>query len=417
MTDQHFQGYDLESAREYWRFAPSGKGKIDTSLLLALDDQRFYAEWSEHFKSRLDYYWEDRRIVPYFANLFRGKPVLSFGSGIGHNEILFMRRGARITCADIVQSNLDTIARVCRHEGLKPGGFLLLDEAGKTDFGGPYDYIFARGSLMTMPFEQQRRVMAKFKAALGPRGMVILNLYTWEFVKQTCNVDAPMQFARYSDPNVGTIHNPWSDWHDDAKLQDLAGNDMVISHRQFWNQGFYVWYGLSWRAGRQQPPQKFIDLDATTTGGVRLPVPLNAFSLAEAERRGSGLHLRTAENNCLYAAVSQLWTREKLPEGPLELTIDVDLREGAFSVGVLDEDAQHFVLSRAITWDGSHRHFYALPDPMPKRFRIVLSNHREKQPARSEFEVREIAFVPAPSTGEGSFSPVIRTSIIIDESC
>jgi SAM-dependent methyltransferase len=399
VIDRQSEGYDLGTARQYWRFAPSGKGKIDTSELLALDDARFYAEWNEHFKSRLDHYWEDRRIVPHFARLFAGKSVLSFGSGIGHNEILFMRRGARVTCADIVQSNLDTIARVCRHEGLTAGGFLLLDEAGTTDFGGPYDHVFARGSLMTMPFEQQQRVMAKLKQALRPGGMIILNLYTWEFVKQTCNVDTPTVFARHSDPSVGGVHNPWSDWHDDAKLQDLAGPDMVISHRQFWNQGLYVWYGLSWRSQAHGPAQPFVDLDAAAPAAARRAVPLDDFTLAEAERIGTGLHLRTGANNFLYAAVSGLHARESLPAGPLELMVDADLRDGAFSVGILDEDAQAFVLSRAITWKGRHRHFYALPEA-PPRFRIVLSNHREKTPARSEFVVHDIAFVAAPAAAD-----------------
>ena len=37
--------YDLETARRYWKYAPSAAGKIDTEELLSLDDDAFIAEW------------------------------------------------------------------------------------------------------------------------------------------------------------------------------------------------------------------------------------------------------------------------------------------------------------------------------------------------------------------------------------
>lgn len=81
--------------------------------------------------------------------------------------------------ADIVASNLKTIERVCSLEGLSGAEFLYMEDSSETDFGGPYDHIFVRGSLMTMPFALQQKAMANFKKALKPGGQIILNLYQY----------------------------------------------------------------------------------------------------------------------------------------------------------------------------------------------------------------------------------------------
>ena len=38
--------FDLREARNYWRFAPSGIGKIDSGHLMTLSDSEFYAAWA-----------------------------------------------------------------------------------------------------------------------------------------------------------------------------------------------------------------------------------------------------------------------------------------------------------------------------------------------------------------------------------
>lgn len=237
-------GFDLEQARQYWKFAPSGYGKVDTAKLLKMNDKKFARFWDRHSESIRRYYWEDRYFNDYFFETFRDKTVLSFGSGIGNFEIQFLQHGAAVTCADIVPTNLDVIQRICRIKQLDKLSVLYLDDSAKTDYGGPYDAIYARGSLHHMPFPMQKKVMARFKRALKPDGVIYLMLYSPKFMEESEGRNKPERFARASDPSVGPWHNPWSEWYDDEKIRELAGTDFFVKHKQTWNQDYYVWYSL-----------------------------------------------------------------------------------------------------------------------------------------------------------------------------
>ncbi len=390
------EAFDLHEARNYWRFAPSGVGKVDSATLLSLPDEEFYSTWERHFKSRLSHYWEEGHTIPYFAELFRGKKVLSFGSGLGLNEMQFLRAGADLTCADIVESNLRVIERVAAIEGVGPVKIVAMKDSATTDFGGPYDYIYANGSLMTMPFDKQAMVVANFKKSLKPDGRIILMLYTWKFVADTCGVDSPKAFARYSDPSVGDIHNPWSDWHDDRKLMQLAGDDMAISARQFWNQGYYVWFVLDWARNWHGTPGEILPLEAASSIGEILHRPsLSSFEKHEAdlcEMTGGALSIRTTANQYLYAA----WSAEQTIaiKGSIDLFLDVDLQEGGVSVSLLDLASDRMIMSRPVNWQGRHFHVFPIDvAELPVPFRFVLSNFQQKAPASSRFTVHDLAIV------------------------
>ncbi len=395
--------FDLERSRRYWKFAPSGLGKVSTEELIQRDDESFFRHWETHFRSRLTHYWEDRHFVRYFVETFRGKSILSFGSGIGHNEVQFLRSGAAVTCADIVRSNLQVIERVCRRERLSTFRFLYLEDPAATDFGGPYDHIFARGSLMTMPADAQRRVLAGFERSLRPGGSIILNLYTWDFVQDTCGVDSPTLFARASDPSVGDVHNPWSDWHDDSKLLALAGEGMRIAHKQLWNQGYYVWYTLRRRAEIPPDgnPSPFLDAEALEASGSTVENEFAPSTLekldADVEPLADGsLRVRTGRNRFHYAVRTETAALDGRPGRWYKALLDVDLEEGALSFGLLDESADRMVRSRAIRWPGRHIHAIHLgrgpeeADGLPGKCRIVLSNHREKEEAASAFTIHRL---------------------------
>ncbi len=386
----------FDKARSYWKFAPSGKGKVDTTSLLAMDAATFVSEHDAHRTSRLDHYWEDRYVVRYLEGMFAGKRILSFGSGLGHNEIQFLMGGARVVCADIVQSNLDVIARACELKGLHGATFLYMEDSAHQQFDGPFDHIFVRGSLMTMPAAMQRSALANMRQALAPNGYIILNLYTRAFLDATTSVDDPELFARASDPSVGSVHNPWSDWHDDAKLLDLAGSDMVITHRQFWNQGWYVWYFLTRAsecpAGTSPAPICDALAAAAAENKVRHLVLRDDLELLAADNPpGKSNLIVTDSNKYGYAAGSrQTWSRSSA--GAIDgLVVDADIEDGAFSVGILDLDRDYFVFARAVWEPGRHTHYFAIPGAsLPENFRLVLSNHRTDQAASSRFHLYSI---------------------------
>ncbi len=395
--------FDLEASRRYWQFAPSGLGKVSTEELVRKDDASLFRHWEDHYRSRLTHYWEDRHFVRHFADLFKGKSILSFGSGIGHNEVQFLRGGAAVTCADIVRSNLQVIERVSNREGLSAVRCLFLEDPAAADFGGPYDHIFARGSLMTMPAGAQRRVLAGFQRCLRPGGSIILNLYAWEFVRDTCGVDSPTAFARASDPSVGEIHNPWSDWHDDAKLLALAGEGMRISHKQLWNQGYYVWYALRRRSElpTELSLRPFLDAEALEMSSSAVEKEFAPGSLerleADFEPLADGsLRVRTGRNRFHYAARTEVEPLDGARRRWYKALVDVDLEEGALSLGFLDPAADRMVRSRAIRWPGRHSHTVhvgsgpEMAGGLPRTYRIVLSNHRENEDASSVFTLHRL---------------------------
>lgn len=390
--------FDLEEARNYWQFAPSGHGKVDTVELLSREDGEFYATWLDHYNARLVHYWEERRVMPHFAAIFKGKDVLSFGSGIGLNEMQFVRAGARLVCADIVESNLRVIERVAAIEGKTLAGTLFMEDSARQDFGGPYDFIYVYGSLMTMPFERQKQVMQNFRRSLKPDGSIILMLYTKQFAIDTSGTDSAKAFALRSDPSVNGLDNPWSDWHDDTKLLDIAGAGLVITKRQVWNDGWYVWYALELDRGVSRPPIEFISLSkADSVGPTVYRAKLTALEPLEAilvARKDGGIDVRTRPNNYLYAARSPV-IKNGL-SGDLELLLDYEISEGAFSVGILDLSTNRFVVNRSLHSPGREFSLVALgANAIRAPFQIVLSNFQDGSPASSSFTIYEIAIVEA----------------------
>jgi len=90
-------------------------------------------------------------------------------------------------------------------------------------------------------------------------------LYTPEFVRNTGSVFDQREFARRSDPSVGTIDNPWSDWHDDAKLDRLA-SDFLVVQKQIFHEDRFVWYGLE----KKPAASPFVDLFGLQEIGKRV---------------------------------------------------------------------------------------------------------------------------------------------------
>ncbi len=379
--------FDLEVSRRYWRLAPSGAGKHDTSQLLTVSDDVFFKEWCAAFEARFANYPEEDLFLAKMGVEFSGKTMLSIGSGLGLHEIYYAGNGAQLACYDIVPSNLQTIGRIAKSLGLPaPALHTDVDEA----FSRRYDVVFFYGSLMTMPQEQQAAILARCKAALNPGGVIVLMLYTWEFARATCGWESPdqfdpLQFARASDPSVGAEHCPWSDWHDDEKLLRLAGGDMSVRRRQYWQQGWFVWYELVLSGPLIASPGQFFSPDDVLA--VRQEIDLTLLEPAEASllRNASGAAvLETSQSLASYAALSSVNDADAFPSDANTVLLEASVEEGAFSIGVLDAEKDTFVASTAIMQSGRQAHLLTLP-AVPKRFRLVFSNFRSSVPATSRF--------------------------------
>jgi len=386
------EGFDLDRSRTYWRHAPSGIGKHDTRLLLSESPARLLDVWTQAFQARFRGYPEEDVFLREMAKEFAGKRVLSIGSGLGFHEVYYARNGAFVTCVDIVESNLKVIERVAELSGITSRvNTICCADSSETPYDSSYDVVFIYGSLMTMPEPYQAKLLAKATAALTPDGRLVLMLYTWDFARLTCGWQSPDQFdpavfARASDPSVAEEHCPWSDWHDDAKLLEMTGSGFVISHRQTWNYGLYVWYSLTRsQMGMVQPffdTKKIIesfahrdDLDVTLW-------PVWAATRLDNE---DGIRIRTHCNTGGYAIGSQELILASKSKKENCVAMDVTLIEGGLSVGILDVESQTFVASQIVSTPS--RHVVLIAADLPKRFQIIVSNYSSGPPAESTFTV------------------------------
>jgi SAM-dependent methyltransferase len=379
--------FDLDRSRQYWRFVPSGLGKHDTAALAHLPDAEVEALWNRAFTSRVMRYPEEDCFMQVMAPQLRDARVLSIGSGMGFHELYYARCGARVVCCDIVDTNLAVIRRMAARKRVN-GVSTILSDGMDPAFGGPYDVAFIYGSLMAMPTEDQRALLAGVRRVLVPSGWLVLMLYTWKFAATTCGWTSPEQFdpevfATASDPSVGSEACPWSDWHDDEKLLALAGPDVAISRRQLWQQGLFVWYTLQ-GGERSATPQPYFDeqrlLQADTVHTL-MPAdfrPVSAVTSTEAE----GLHVQTGEEPFAYAAASP----PRRVAGENAIRVEVTLASGGLSAGVLDVAKQTFVNSVAVT-DAGRRPFVVPLPPDLSLYQIIYSNHRGAGGGSSSFTV------------------------------
>jgi hypothetical protein len=112
--------------------------------------------------------------------------------------------------------------------------------------------------------------------------------------------------------------------------------------------------------------------------------------------------VRTAPSQAHYAVES---AEIEAPDGANAVTVDLSVECGAFSGGILDTAAQRFVSVATCTMPG-RRTVLLLADPLPARFRVVLSTHQPAAAASGVFHLygarvlrRPIASLPANRLG------------------
>lgn len=376
--------FDLRDARRYWRHAPAGAAKLDTDALVAAGDASVEV-WDAAFRSRLTTYPEEEQFLRTFADRARGRTLVSIGSGLGFHELFYAAAGARVTCCDIVATNLTAIDRVASHRHIPIATFCRPDLTAQP-LPGPADIVFIYGCLMHMPAEAQRALVDRAREALAPGGSIVLMVYGWELARRTCGWTDPSQFdpvafARASDPTVGDEACPWSDWHDDEKLVGLAGSGARVVRRQAWNDGQFYWYELAWTASGG--PRPFFAEATLGDGEPCRRLPAREFSPVDAEisRGWRSVTVHAAPSRSNYVLASATLDR---PPRANAIAVDLSIEAGALSVGILDAAAQRFVSVAVRSKRGRHT-VLLLAEPLPDRFQIVISNHQPSAPAPGRF--------------------------------
>jgi len=388
-------GFDLDTSRRYWRLAPSGIGKHDTAELREMSADQLEELWNEAYTARMRVYPEEAEFLKAIAPELNGKRVLSIGSGLGLLEIFLQSRGATLTCADIVDSNLAVIRKISERKNGRAVSTILIEEAEQS-FGGPYDVVLIYGSLMTMPEAMQRSLLRRCRAALVPEGSIILMLYTWEFARATRGWSSqdefdPKTFALSSDPTVGEEDCPWSDWHDDSKLLALVDGELEIKRRQVFNQGWYIWYEVG-KAGEGHSPSLFFHPDGLTEGDILEEVALVRGRLGRAQ---AGVRFTISAPGAEYLWVDMARQRSKLNERANTVLLEVDVEQGALSIGLLDLERQTFAFSQAVWQPGRHTHVFTISE-VPAQFSVVVSNFPQSGSSQASFVLNRIALLDRP---------------------
>jgi 2-polyprenyl-3-methyl-5-hydroxy-6-metoxy-1,4-benzoquinol methylase len=209
-------GYDDQAVfallRTKWSTVPGGLSDRRSSRdLAALSDDELVSLWrTVHSEATTGAGFQVRGWYhELYRDVLRGKKVLEIGSGMGIDGIAFARAGARMTFVDIVQSNLDVLARLCRIFGVSAEFVYLHDLSSLDSLPDDFDIVWCQGSLINVPFDFVARECAAILRHLKPSGRWIELAYPRERWER----DGSPSFSLWGTMTDGE-GTPWMEWYD-----------------------------------------------------------------------------------------------------------------------------------------------------------------------------------------------------------
>jgi 2-polyprenyl-3-methyl-5-hydroxy-6-metoxy-1,4-benzoquinol methylase len=207
----------FERLRQKWGTVPAGLlGRRGTAELGALPDEELRDLWLAIHREATtgDGFAVRGWYHTLYRDVLRGKRVLEIGSGMGIDGIEFARHGADITFVDIVETNLETLRRLCRMFGVARAQFVYLERLSSLDrLEGDYDVVWCQGSLINAPFDFVRRECAAILPHLKPGGRWIELAYPRE--RWVRDGRPPFRVWGTMTDGEGT---PWVEWYDLDRL-------------------------------------------------------------------------------------------------------------------------------------------------------------------------------------------------------
>ena len=233
----------IEVLRGKWKEVPGGDiNRVDTSILSRMDDLQLYKKWKHaHENATTGTYFGVRGwYQALYKDVLKEKKVLDVGSGFGIDGIFFAQHGAQVTFLDIVESNLNTLSKICNHLKLTHVDFVFLENMDVLkNLGQMYDVIWCQGSLLNAPFEMirhERRLLLEYLPINGR--WIELSYPKSRWVKE-----GQLSFDRWGEKTDGGA--PWVEWYDLEKLMDSfypALFDVVLSMEFYHND--FIWFDL-----------------------------------------------------------------------------------------------------------------------------------------------------------------------------
>jgi len=235
----------LEILREKWVEIPATQqDRTFSTDLQRMSDEELVAYWQSCFRDHtMGTGWSIRGWYhQLYAELMRsGASILDVGSGFGLSTIYFAQLGAKVTFMDIVQDNLNLLARICTCLGIPDVDFIYLENLNTIEtLNQSFDVITALGSLINSPYEITRfeRQALVQKLKIGGRWLELA------YPKQRWIREGELPFSEWGRKTDGE-RTPWVEWYDlDKILASLepAKFNVVLS-LNFHNDDFN-WFDL-----------------------------------------------------------------------------------------------------------------------------------------------------------------------------
>lgn len=236
-----------DTLRERWDAVPTTHTEfVSTNRLLALSDKALLSEW-EHARLDITTGTEFAHRGWYhalYADGMRGKKVMDVGSGFGVDSITFAQHGAKLTFVDLVETNLQVLARLCRILGLTEVQFVLFQELHSlATLGTDYDVIMAMGSLHNAPEHVMQPEYQELIRHLKYGGRWLQLAYPRSRWIRAGRMPFS-KWGQHTDPGK----TPWCEWYDLPKLLRMlapAKFDVVL-YQEFHN-GDFNWFDLLYK--------------------------------------------------------------------------------------------------------------------------------------------------------------------------
>jgi len=180
-----------------------------------------------------------------YRDILRGRQVMDVGSGLGMDALIFAEHGARVTCVDVVESNLKLIERLARLLKVPNLDFVFFDRMDSLAMlTKTYDVIWCLGSMINVPFTFACKEARELLLHLPIGGRWIELAYPKERWEREGNLPFNEWGVRTDGPGT-----PWVEWYDLEKLtRRLASAQFdVVLHFNFHDDDFN-WFDLVRRA-------------------------------------------------------------------------------------------------------------------------------------------------------------------------
>jgi 2-polyprenyl-3-methyl-5-hydroxy-6-metoxy-1,4-benzoquinol methylase len=177
-----------------------------------------------------------------YRDFVRGKQILDVGSGLAFDSITFAERGARVTCVDIVESNLEVVQRVARAKGVgdRVRTHYMHEVADLESLSNDFDVVMAIGSLHNAPRDVLKPEIDEIVRHLAIDGRWLQLVYPrarWER-------EGSLPFDEWAE-HVDGPGTPWEEWYDVPKLLELLAPAQfeLLFYTEWHNQDFN-WFDL-----------------------------------------------------------------------------------------------------------------------------------------------------------------------------